>query len=92
MYACDCGIMVTKGHGALRELKLKPTGFISLYSTPDFKIWTRERAALLDRCESRLKKLLQYLFQQLTSEVSGRRQQEGRDAELEAGLINEALP
>lgn len=50
--------MVTKGHGAQRELKLKPTGFTSVYSNPGFEIWTCERAALLDRCESQLKKLL----------------------------------
>jgi len=48
--------MVTMGHRAQRELKLKPTGFTSVYSTPDFKIWTCERAALLDRRESQLKK------------------------------------
>lgn len=58
MYACDYGVMVTTGHGAQTERKLTPTGFISVYSTPDFKTWTCERAALLDRCESQLKKLL----------------------------------
>lgn len=50
--------MMTTGHGAQRELKLKPTGFISVYSPADLKIWTCGRAALLDECESQLKKLL----------------------------------
>lgn len=50
--------MMRKGHGAKRELKLKPTGFISEYSPAGLKMWTCGRAALLDECESQLKKLL----------------------------------
>lgn len=44
-----------------KELKPKPTGIISVFSTPDVKIWTCERAALLDRCEPQLKKCLHLL-------------------------------
>lgn len=57
----DCSIMVTKGHGAQEKLKLKPTGFISVYSTPDFKICMYKRAALHDRCGPQLKKFLHTL-------------------------------